>query len=365
MPAQKFNVGFCFFPYGGNGGTSSETPDIRKWLIPTLKKMYADPRIGDIFSEDFSDTPITMTRNKAVEWAQKCPEGIDILVMIDSDQSPDIMLAIDPTAKPFWDSSFDFFCQHYSKGPCVIFGAYCGPPTHPLGWGEENPYVFTWANRNSHEPTDMRLAGMTREHAAMMTGIGEMGAGPTGLIMFDMRAFDLLPKPYFYYDYEQQGLECPHCHQRERGPETEKSATEDVNLTRNISLAGIVKLGYNPLYCNWDAWAGHWKPKCVGKPRVITASQVGMHLKQAVLENVREGQRIVNLGVPKLPPGTVVRERDANGVREFASGAVEAVTQLADDYAEHKAEKGRAWLKHADAITQTPASLAVPENGQA
>ena len=33
---QKFSVGFCTFSYGGNGGISSEVPDIREWMVPLV-----------------------------------------------------------------------------------------------------------------------------------------------------------------------------------------------------------------------------------------------------------------------------------------------------------------------------------------
>ena len=53
--------------------------------------------------------------------------------------------------------------------------------------------------------------------------------------------------------------------------------------TRNLSLIATQKLGYNCCYCDWDAWAGHWKPWCVGKPRLITTEQISESFKEAVL----------------------------------------------------------------------------------
>ncbi len=122
---QKFNVGIVTFSYGGNGGISSEVPDIREWMVPLVANASKDPRIDQIRIWNLADTPITMTRNRAVLQARQY--GVDCLVMIDSDMKPD-MNAGAPDAKPFFDSSFDFFCQHYSKGPCVIGAPYCGPP---------------------------------------------------------------------------------------------------------------------------------------------------------------------------------------------------------------------------------------------
>jgi hypothetical protein len=52
-------------------------------------------------------------------------------------------------------------------------------------------------------------------------------------------------------------------------------------MTRDLSFAGAEKLGYNPVYCNWDAWAGHWKPKCVGKPQMIDPGTIGSKMRNS------------------------------------------------------------------------------------
>ena len=85
---QKFNVGFVTFSYGGNGGISSEVPDIREWMTPLVVELSRDPRIDQIRVWNLADTPITMTRNRAVLQAREF--GVDVLVMIDSDMKPDI-----------------------------------------------------------------------------------------------------------------------------------------------------------------------------------------------------------------------------------------------------------------------------------
>lgn len=278
---QKFNVGFCTFSYGGNGGISSEVPDIREWITPLIAKLSKDERVAQIRMWNLSDTPITMTRNRAVIQAREC--GMDVLVMIDSDMKPDINNGFDPAAKPFFDSSFDFLVQHYPKGPCVIGAPYCGPP--PV----ENVYVFRWLNRESvNANPDFQLEMYDRHTAVKMAGIQECAALPTGLIMYDMRAFALTEpqadadKPWFYYEYKSKYQD-------------EKASTEDVTMTRDLSLVGTQKLGYNPVFCNWDAWAGHWKPKCVGKPQVVEASNISEKLKRCWDANYDAGTRIVDL----------------------------------------------------------------------
>jgi len=276
---QKFNVAFAHFAYGGNGGISSETPDIREWQVPLVCELARDPRIGEIRIFNISDTPITMSRNQSIVKAREL--GVDVLVMVDSDMKPDMYAGM-PDAKPFFQSSFDFLVDHYSKGPCVIGAPYCGPP--PV----ECVYVFRWNNQQNENPNpDFQLEMYDRNTGAKMAGIQECAALPTGLIMFDMRCFDLIEpsdskaRSFAYYEWSDKY-------------EAKKASTEDVTMTRDISLVGTQKLGYNPVYCNWDAWAGHWKPKCVGKPQVIQASGVSHKLKDCWEANYEPGTKLVD-----------------------------------------------------------------------
>jgi hypothetical protein len=264
---QKFNVGLCTFSYGGNGGISSEVPDIREWMTPLVSELSRDERVANIRIWNLADTPITMTRNRCVLMAREF--GVDVLVMIDSDMKPDLLVGQDPDAKPFFQTSFDFLVNHYHKGPCVIGAPYCGPPP------AECVYVFEWRNMQSdHANPDFQLKMYERSQSVKMAGIQECAALPTGLIMYDMRAFEVTEpktdqdKPWFYYEWSNKFA-------------SDKSSTEDVTMTRDLSLVGTQKLGYNPVYCNWDAWAGHWKPKCVGKPQFIEAKAVSEKLKES------------------------------------------------------------------------------------
>lgn len=281
---QKFNVGICTFSYGGNGGISSEVPDIREWMIPTVLSANQHKHISNIRIWNLSDTPITMTRNRAVLMARQYE--VDVLVMVDSDMKPDIN-AGHADAKPWFSSSFDFLVDHYSKGPCVIGAPYCGPPP------QECVYVFRWQNLQSeHANPDFQLEMYDRHTAVRMAGIQECAALPTGLIMYDMRAFDLTEpksdadKPWFYYEWKDRFA-------------AEKASTEDVTQTRDLSLVGAKVLGYNPVYCNWDAWAGHWKPKCVGKPQIIDAKTVGAKLQKCWTSTAEPGTKLINLAEPK------------------------------------------------------------------
>lgn len=251
------------FPYGGNGGYSSEIPELADWLVETVMEMKEDSRISEVIPWRISDTPISMCRNRAVIEAKK--NGCDFLLMIDSDNVPDYELNRgDKTAKPFWKTAFDFLYSHYDKGPAVIAAPYCGPPPH------ENVYVFQISNRESeHAGIDFKIDQFSRNQAAERTGIEKVAALPTGLILFDVRAFDSLPPPWFYYEWTNK-FEC------------EKASTEDVTATRDMMFHIHQDKGYLPLYVAWDCWAGHVKPKIVGKPQIMTSDQVSEKLAEAV-----------------------------------------------------------------------------------
>lgn len=279
---MKVNVFFAFFPYGGNGGISSEHPSIRAWFTRAMLACHRDPRVGQVFDRDFSDTPITMTRNAAVREAQRV--GADFLVMCDSDQFPDRHLAL-PGAKPFWESSFDFAYERRRKDLLTVVGApYCGPPP------AENVYVFKWARWETDSASpDFRLEQYGREETVSLGGIRECAALPTGLILFDVKAFDLVLPPYFYYEYTDVY-------------ETEKASTEDVTATRDLSIVCQERYGYSPVFCNWDAWAGHFKPKCVERPKLVTVDMVNEKYRAAVLGNRDSRDRLA-----EVRPGPALR----------------------------------------------------------
>lgn len=302
-PALKLDCMFAHFPYGGNGGVSSEIPQIRRWEVETALKMLADKRVGWFESKDFSDTPICMTRNRAIRTAKAM--GAHLLLMIDSDNDP-LKHAGEPWFKPFWDEAFNFIYKNYQAGPRLVFAPYCGPPNNI-----ENVYVFkAQALHNHAQETAWKLEAYNRDEASMMTGIQEAAAGPTGMILIDMRLFDLiepvamskeqivqalasgmmtpeqglhaLREGYCYYEWEDQYAD-------------QKASTEDVTLTRDIALAGMAKLGYNPVFCAWDSWIGHHKPWNVGKPQRYTLEAVNASYRKAVLDNARAEERIVDM----------------------------------------------------------------------
>jgi hypothetical protein len=303
QPALKLSVLIAHPSYGGNGGIASEHPDIREWALETVLKMKADPRIGEIHTKTLSETPVTMVRNDFVVLARKL--GVHLLLMVDSDQSPNKHKG-EPWFKPFWDEAFNFVYANYGKGPQVVGAPYCGPPN-----GMENVYVFHWESYHNRGNESMfKLEQYSRQQAEMMSGIQECAALPTGMILYDMRAFELIEpeavskrsvledvqagrrtvdegmmamrEGWFSYEYEDQ-----RAHR--------KASTEDVVNTRDIALAGMAKLGYNPIHCAWDSWVGHHKPWNVGKPQRFTTEHISESYRKAVLDNARADERIIDL----------------------------------------------------------------------
>lgn len=283
MPARKLNIRIAVPTYAACGGP----PTVVWELVPYIARTYGDlllaretgkdDRIGKLSISTVSDTPTTLTRNRIVKEAKAAK--VDVLVMLDSDQGM-MFHQGEFGVKDFFKSSFDFLCEHYDKGPCVIGAPYCGPPTH----GHENMYVFRWRIYSERgKETLFFIDQYTRDEAAMMTGITQVAALPTGAIMYDMRCFDLIEPPYYQYEWKPAYVNGKRvCY------EDEKGSTEDVQNTRDIGIAGQLKLGYNPVYCNWDSPVGHWKPWCVpGRPKVWSSECVAESLKRAIDEGVK------------------------------------------------------------------------------
>jgi len=326
MKQRALKVAAATFSYGGNGCFASTHPAVMTYLMRITHEMANDRRVEALVHKDFVDTPVTMVRNESVLWARKV--GADCLLMIDSDNIPDFHLG-EPFAKPFWKTSFDFLYDHWEKGPVAIGAPYCGAP--PV----ENVFAFTWGNFESNDPDHkFQLRQITREEAGNRVGIEPTAALPTGCILWDMRCFELTEPPrhdfvekyaapwieqvrqgkplfeadvrhlvelivkakerrehsWFYYEYETSDNGV--CY------EDRKGSTEDVTATRDVAMAGLITLGYNPIHVNWDAWAGHVKPKIVGKPHPIRFEAVGEKLRRAAWEGLRGQERITDLDAP-------------------------------------------------------------------
>ncbi len=162
------------------------------------------------------------------------------------------------------------------------------------------------------KPWPVRLEAYGRMEAALLTGISNVDTGPTGLCMIDMRVFEHLSLPYFDYEWDGENKQCPHCHQAIPGKRSKKASTEDCFFFRNVALNCAIRLGYNPVFCNWDAWAGHHKPKCVGKPNTIPSDAVGRQLHEAT----KAPQSGVRIRKSSSPMPTRLLQVNTNGKPE-------------------------------------------------
>ncbi len=280
---MRYSVAIGLFP--DNRGSTFISPDI--WVGRLLAKLETDPECHavDIWYKEFGDTPITMLRNRFMRDCEN--RGADFALMIDSDNKPDLYLGIDPEAKPFWDSSLAFLRAH--NGPCVIAAPYCGSPP------DEGVHAFRWVTHESNNPNpDFALKTITRDEAVYQRGIKLCAAAATGVMLIDMRGVKKLDHPRFYYEWKDE-TEC------------DKASTEDVVFTRNLSYAGV------PTYINWDAWAGHIKPKMVGRPVPIHIPSVTRQLRRQARAMVERKEdkfaptqeppiRVNKNSRPELPP---------------------------------------------------------------
>lgn len=250
------------------------------WIVRVVRAMDKDPRIKDVVSLTYADTPITMLRNRAVLEARQ--HGCQYLLCVDSDMSPDLP---GKGARPFWETAWEFMMGRRfdvkpmyeipdnpeGYPPATIAAPYCGPSP------QQCVYVFEWTSQASHKPDqDFALQMIPRESAAIRSGIQEVAALPTGLILYDLRVFDILPPPWYCYEWGdvEQSI---------------KASTEDVFQTRNASLLGL------PQFCAWDSWAGHVKTEIVRKPTILTRDMVHESLRKAVLSGLDSDDRLVVL----------------------------------------------------------------------
>lgn len=314
---MQLDVLVALFCYGGNGGIASLIPQAALWLARTAHSAQQDDRIGRFTAMPFGDTPLPMERNRVVAYAIE--NKYDVIVMLDSDNGPDLYLGSRPWAEPFWDSSFAFLYDRMLRGlPTVVAAPYCGPPPHPVSGGEESVYVFRAQQMESGDPSRVKIEMYDRQTASQMRGIQPIAAGPTGCIMYSTSAFSLMPirtmtdeevlgeyaagrisaeralrllrmQSWFFYEYADPW-------------QTRKASTEDVTNTREIQMAGFVKYGEPVVFCNWNSWAAHYKPKCIGMPEPIGMDQVTTVFADAVLSKHQSSESVQRVSFPIPEP---------------------------------------------------------------
>lgn len=271
----------AIFRFPGKGSERFECVD---WLMNTVAVFANHPKYHLYRPTPIQDTPITMVRNQAVRAAQAA--GVDYMVMVDDDVCPDYLVGKDPTAKPFLSTALEFLGQ--TDRPSVIAAPYCGPPP------DAPVYVFDWNWDGIENGADFRatLQMVPRLSAAYRTGVHPAAALPTGLMLIDMRVFDLLPPPYFYYEATDATW-------------TEKASTEDVAFSRDLSMSRV------PLYCQWDSWCQHVKTVRVGKPLKADVKIANDRIREIVRSGHKFDDAIVyqNPSVdPMWPTGLPMRD---------------------------------------------------------
>lgn len=363
----KVDVLVAQFCYAGNGGVAAILPELGTWLVSLCQTLSKDDRVGRVHVKRYGDVPLTMERNRVVRDA--IDGKYDLIVMLDSDNIPDLYLGKRAWSKAFWDSSFEFAFERLLRGvPSVVCAPYCGPPPHPVNGGEENVYVFhATSNRSGGASPFHRFEAYTREHASQMRGIQEIAAGPTGCILYTTSAFDLMqfdrrPIAQILADYRSGLMNAEECQRSIQKQsyffyeytdqfQTRKASTEDVTNTREIAMAGQLKHGEPVVFCNWDAWAGHMKPMCVGMPEPIRMEQVSAVYQEAVLSGIHADEVIAEVDfMGDVKPDSAAYEQAAAQVwiDEEVTATPEQIEkikeQLTGDHQEvsENAEKSRA-----------------------
>ena len=211
-------------------------------------QMVNHPRLNQLEISYSFGYPTDRCRNFVVKSAKA--NGFDLCLMLDNDMKFDAQLGADPAAKPFLPTAMDFLLAE--PAPCFVGAPYTSsPPAQEVVVMKHREYA-------PDQPGGMgkKIDKYTRDEAAVQTGITRVAALPTGCILLDLRAFDVIAPPWFAYEFADPPWN------------TTLASTEDVVLTRNADWLGINQ------YCNWDAWAHHLKPYECAKPRLCPVDVV-------------------------------------------------------------------------------------------
>lgn len=226
--------------------------DVFVYTHSVTDAMRNHPRVSDVYVSYTTGYPTDRVRNAVVKEAKA--NGHHFVLMLDDDMCPDLGVVSkdhrDPAAVPFLPAAIDFALAH--DGPCVVGAPYCSSP--PL----QEVVVMKTREKVPGLPDacGSMLDKYTRDEAAVQTGIKRVAALPTGVMLVDLRVLDILPPPWFSYEYTDEPYN------------TRLASTEDVVFSRNCDWLGI------PQYCGWDSWAGHVKSFTTGKPVVCPVHDV-------------------------------------------------------------------------------------------
>ena len=255
---EKIRIGIFRFPFD-----MKEISTTVDWLVRSCHYLNNHPRIETVATEAIVDTPVDMSRNRALKRAQEL--NLQFALFIDSDMWPDYEFlhnqgqeSPEKGVQQFLPSALEFALQH--DGPCVVGAPYCTSPP------EERVLVMRWVTVETGAPAgNAQIKSVDRGEASLMRGFEEVAALGTGLLLIDMRAIQLLPKPWFSYEFKDDA-------------KTEKASTEDIVFTRDLHLLGV------PQYCFWNAWSGHWKTKMVTKPANIPLANISKAMREVMYD---------------------------------------------------------------------------------
>jgi len=255
---EKIRIGIFRFPFD-----MKEISTTVDWLVRSCHYLNNHPRIETVATEAIVDTPVDMSRNRALKRAQEL--NLQFAVFIDSDMWPDYEFlhnqgqeSPEKGVQQFLPSALEFALQH--DGPCVVGAPYCTSPP------EERVLVMRWVTVETGAPAgNAQIKSVDRGEAVLLRGFEEVVALGTGLLLIDMRAIELLPKPWFSYEFKDDA-------------KTEKASTEDIVFTRDLHLLGV------PQYCFWNAWSGHWKTKMVTKPANIPLANISKAMREVMYD---------------------------------------------------------------------------------
>lgn len=218
-----------------------------------------NPRVKEVAVSYTTGYPTDRVRNAVVKEAKA--NGHHFVLMLDDDMHPDIGLSSplhrDETAVPFLPTALDFAMAH--NGPCIVAAPYTAAPP------SQEVVVMKERQRFPDQPDGCGgfLDKFTRDEAAVMKGICRVAALPTGVMLVDLRVLDILPPPWFSYEFKDPPYN------------TQLASTEDVVFSRNCDWLGI------PQYAHFSAWAGHCKSWTTGKPVQCPVTGIGQSVYKA------------------------------------------------------------------------------------
>jgi hypothetical protein len=232
---EKVNVLVNAFTYAKAVGA-----DVFRYCCGVGPALQSHKRVESVMVSYTQGYPTDRVRNAACAQARR--DGFHFLLMLDDDMHPDLLLGHEPDAQEFLPTALDFMLAH--DGPCCVGAPYCGsPPAQEVVVMKNREYA-----PDLPEGSGLKLDKYTRDEAALLSGIKRVAALPTGCLLIDLRALDVLPAPWFSYEYDDPPYN------------TKLASTEDIVFTRNLDWLGV------PQYCHWSAWAGHVKTFTTGKP---------------------------------------------------------------------------------------------------